>query len=240
MSERYIKRFSLSQQPTQPSGAPVKICAGNLLFDTQQNIALSQIKYENISGKPIREVMVNIFAFDNTGNKISAINNFKYVINTSSDDIFFGTDTPVILQNQNCVSFKVEIVNVAFSDGTYWNNMASIPQKNSFLSSKFISCILNICISAFLGLTTFSSIPIMIMRFTNPDIYMGYDNKYDIIIAMLSVFIPFGFMFFLSLPIAKRLFFKKRYDTKERIIRWGILLSIYIIQRIIVQVINNI
>ena len=71
MSERYIKRFSLSEQELPPiANIPVNIKAGAILQDNLQGVVLAQVKYENISNKSIKEMRVNIFAYDGQGRKL--------------------------------------------------------------------------------------------------------------------------------------------------------------------------
>lgn len=122
MSERYIKRFSLSEQELPPiANIPVKIKAGAILQDNLQGVVLAQVKYENISNKSIKEMRVNIFAYDGQGRKIESLSNYKYERLSANVGDFFGDNLPVIMPDNNSYSFNVEVVSVDFSDGTGWS-----------------------------------------------------------------------------------------------------------------------
>lgn len=121
MSDKYIKLYQMSEQE-QPaeSGIPVKIMAGALLLDQQQQRVIAQVKYKNTSQKSIRSMTVNVNAYDKNGTVLEGVKHFEYENLIAGSMDLFGDRIPIIMEDNNTGSFSVDITTVVYSDGSVW------------------------------------------------------------------------------------------------------------------------
>lgn len=121
MSDKYIKLYQMSEQE-QPaeSGIPVKIMAGALLLDQQQQRVIAQVKYKNTSQKSIRSMTVNVNAYDKNGTVLEGVKHFEYENLIAGSMDLFGDRIPIIMEDNNTASFSVDITTVVYSDGSVW------------------------------------------------------------------------------------------------------------------------
>lgn len=117
MSERYSRLFSLPENIGLP-GSPVLISAGVLLKDTNTGKVLVQLKLRNISEQVVKSVKIKINAYDTAGCELKGAEAFSYLDLSVAFDEEFGNQTPIILPDKTTRSFSVEILSVAFMDGT--------------------------------------------------------------------------------------------------------------------------
>lgn len=117
MSERYSRLFSLPENLGQ-YGCPVLISAGALLKDNNTGKLLVQLKFRNISEQIIKSVKIKVNAYDTAGCELKGVEAFSYLDLAVGRDKEFGNQTPVILPDKTTRSFSVEILSVAFMDGT--------------------------------------------------------------------------------------------------------------------------
>lgn len=117
MSERYLRLFSLPQNIGQ-AGSPVLISAGALLKDNSTGKVLVQLKFRNISEKSIKSVKIKVNAYDTAGCELKGIDAFSYLDLALGRDKEFGNQTPIMLPDKTTRAFSVEILSVAFMDGT--------------------------------------------------------------------------------------------------------------------------
>ena len=102
MSDKYIKLYQMSEQE-QPaeSGIPVKIMAGALLLDQQQQCVIAQVKYKNTSQKSIRSMTVNVNAYDKNGTVLEGVKHFEYENLIAGSMDLFGDRIPIIMEDNN-------------------------------------------------------------------------------------------------------------------------------------------
>lgn len=108
------------------SGAPVIISAGALLKDIQTGKVLAQLKLKNIAVKTLKAARVSIFPFDTIGNPLGAAIEYRYLDLSVKRDEEFGVQSPIILPDAATRVISVTVIDVAFSDNTFWkaNNVA--------------------------------------------------------------------------------------------------------------------
>ena len=119
MSERYSRRFSLSEN-LYAAGSPVVITAGALLKDNQTGTMIAQLKLCNIGNKAIKAVTVSIFPFDTVGRPLGESVQYQYLdLNVQRNEIF-GPKSAIILPNYATRAFSATVAEVAFADNSIW------------------------------------------------------------------------------------------------------------------------
>ena len=122
MAERYTRVFMLPETDLYETGAPLLICEGALLKDTQTGRMIAQLKFRNIGTKPITAVKVSVRAFDAFGTEVKSVPEFQYLDLSVTRDREFGQETPIVLPNAETRSFSCACQGVIFSDGTKWES----------------------------------------------------------------------------------------------------------------------
>ncbi len=124
MKDRYTKIFTLSKNNVLfVPNCPVSIEAGALLVDNQESQVLAQLKFKNNSKKSIKDIEVVFKVYDSTGSKINKDVTYKYVDLIAAPNELFGSNIPVLMDDNNTNAFMVEVLSVQFSDGTNWNKV---------------------------------------------------------------------------------------------------------------------
>lgn len=116
MRERYSRLFLLPRD-LHTEGSPVLIAAGALLKDRQSGNVLVQLKFRNISDKPVQSVKIRVNAFDTAGEALRGAEAFSYLDLSAAPGSEFGQKTPVYLPDATTRSYSVEILSVVHSDG---------------------------------------------------------------------------------------------------------------------------
>jgi len=119
--ERY-KIIKLVEHKEWLKDAPIKIEKSQLLFDTEKNTTLLQIKMFNLSEKIIKSVYLDVNCFDDTNEFIKAITDVTYLVLEAQPQTDFGDRQPVPLESLQVASVEIIISKVIFTDGTVWNN----------------------------------------------------------------------------------------------------------------------
>ena len=117
--ERYKKMYTLDA-PLYTRGAPVIIEAGVLLSDTDTGAILAQLKYRNISDKPIKSMKVSLDLKDDIGRPIEGKLEYRYMDLSVNRDGFFGDRSAILISEKSCRAFSVMVDEVAFDDNTVW------------------------------------------------------------------------------------------------------------------------
>ncbi len=120
MAERFIRLFTLQETNLYETGAPLLLCAGALLKDTQTGKMIAQLKFRNISTKPIVAVKVSVRAFDAFGTEVEGVPEYQYLDLCEERDSEFGQKNAIILPNVETRSFSCACRSVIFSDGSAW------------------------------------------------------------------------------------------------------------------------
>ena len=116
---KFQKLFSLTEN-LYAEGAPLIISAGALQKNTENGSVFAQLKFRNITDKKIKAVRVTLSPKDDFGKALGETE-FLYQDQSAGRDDEFGSKMPVVLADQSARSFDVKVTEVAFADGTKWN-----------------------------------------------------------------------------------------------------------------------
>lgn len=120
MNNRYIERFRLPQRQYVP-GAPVVLAAGVLLEDTKSLRLVAQLKWKNISSRPVSKISVVINTLSDEGTVLKSAY-CVYEMDNIARGQSFGQKTAVPLQLSDGSAISVELTGVRFADGHVWKN----------------------------------------------------------------------------------------------------------------------
>lgn len=137
MSERYVRVFSLAENLYAP-GSPVIILAGALLLDKSQERVLAQLKFKNISEKPIKAVSVCVYPADTVGRSLGDPIEFSYLDLNEPRDSEWGDKKPIYLSDSLTRQIRLKLMEVVFSDNTIWTPDNTELLEPSRISHKFI------------------------------------------------------------------------------------------------------
>ena len=116
MAERYSRLFSLPED-LYTAGAPLVIAAGALLMDNQTGKVLAQLKLRSISDKVISSVKLLVIGTNRAGDVLCKEEHVYEGVNAARDS-FFGAREAVPLPDANVRVFSVQLLSVAFHDGS--------------------------------------------------------------------------------------------------------------------------
>ena len=118
MAERYTRLYSLPEDLYTP-GAPLVIAAGALLGDNQSGRVLAQLKLRSISDKTIVSAAVLVIGRSAGGEELCRTEHVYEGLNAGRDALF-GAKEAVHLPNRAVRGFTVQLLAVAFADGSRW------------------------------------------------------------------------------------------------------------------------
>lgn len=124
MSERYTHLFSLPEN-LGVEDSPIIISAGALLKDNTTGNVLAQLKLRNLSPQAVKAVTVRINTYDTAGEELNGVNAFSYLDLNVPLDGEFGSQTPIPLPDAATRSLTIDILTVAFVDGTVYSPVES-------------------------------------------------------------------------------------------------------------------
>lgn len=116
MAERYSRLFSLPED-LYTAGSPLVIAAGALLMDNQTGQVLAQLKLRSISDKVINSVKLLVIGTNRAGDVLCREEHVYEGVNAARDS-FFGAKEAVLMPDANVRVFTVQLLSVAFSDGS--------------------------------------------------------------------------------------------------------------------------
>ena len=116
MAERYSRLFSLPED-LYTAGSPLVIAAGALLMDNQTGQVLAQLKLRSISDKVINSVKLLVIGTSRAGDVLCREEHVYEGVNAARDS-FFGAKEAVLMPDANVRVFTVQLLSVAFSDGS--------------------------------------------------------------------------------------------------------------------------
>lgn len=119
MSERYTRLFSLPKNLSLKD-CPIVISAGALLKDNISGKVLAQLKLRNLSPQAVKAVTLRINAYDATGAELNGVDACSYLDLNIPLDGEFGSQSPILLPDAATRSITVDILTVAFVDGTVY------------------------------------------------------------------------------------------------------------------------
>ena len=109
MSERYTRIFSLPAELPKP-GAPVVVLAGILARDNMTGQIVAQLRYRNVSNKPLTSLTVRLNGCDGAKGKTSAVESYTYTKLNVVPNGEFGTDVLIPLSDPATKSFTIDIL----------------------------------------------------------------------------------------------------------------------------------
>ena len=122
---RYSRTYSLPHG-VYFTDAPVSVEAGALLWDSEENHALAQLKLKNLSRKTISSVTLTVTTQDATGACVET-QTHTYSGFTAAPDAEFGQQEAVALTG-GAAAFTVSLLSVDFVGGSRWQPQATAPQ----------------------------------------------------------------------------------------------------------------
>ena len=119
MAEKFTRVFSL---PTDlyAEGSPLIIAAGALLKDNTTGRILAQLKLKNLESKAVRAARVRLWPADAMGREAEAPVEYTYLDLEAARGKDFGTKNPIPLPDASTRSFRAEVTEAAFADGSVW------------------------------------------------------------------------------------------------------------------------
>ncbi|MBO4894008.1 MAG: tetratricopeptide repeat protein [Clostridia bacterium] len=115
--ERY-KRLFQSENNLYVEDSPVVVSAGAITKDTETGKVFAQIKTKNISDKTIKAIIVMFSGYDVENNPVGDTIKYEYLDLDCGCGREVGSKTPIYLDNSGTRSFRIENINVIFSDGS--------------------------------------------------------------------------------------------------------------------------
>ena len=130
------KFTSLSKEATALylQESPIIILAQALLKDNSNGNVFAQIKFRNLSDKPICALKVRVTALDVTGKSMPSIEEFQYLDLSVKPGDDFGSKTLIPLPDKSSRGFKVTVLEAVFADKAVWTSTAdavweALPEK---------------------------------------------------------------------------------------------------------------
>lgn len=120
-NERY-KIIKLMEHKEWLKDAPIKVDKSQLLFDTQKNTTLLQIKMFNLSLKSIKSVFLDVACYDNENKNVESLTDVAYLMIEAEPQAAFGDKSPILLKSLQVESVDITISKVIFADSSEWNN----------------------------------------------------------------------------------------------------------------------
>ena len=222
MSERYTRLFQLAEQEHPiDSKIPVKIMAGALLLDNQQQKVIAQIKFRNTSKKSIKSIVVDISAFDKNGAKVKGVKGFEYTNVIANQEDCFGDKIPVPMEDNNTHSFGVDVISVQFSDGTIWSKSGetavkvakTVAKQTAGTTGKVVKVVIPFIVNVIVFL--------ILLLATMGMAISEMESTFDLIAT-----VGFALMTLIAFPSFGLILAKKPNGKKLRLIRWGLVLAI--------------
>lgn len=125
MAERYARLYSLEKNLYTP-GSPVLICSGVLLQDSYSNNLLAQLKFKNLSGKPLKALKLSVQMLDTAGAPLSAPIEHQYLDLSAGRDEEFGQKSALVLPERSARSYTAQVTEVLFADGERWLSQGAV------------------------------------------------------------------------------------------------------------------
>lgn len=120
MAERFTQLFHATDS-LYGVGSPILIVAGVLLYDEGTGSVVAQLKFQNITEKPIKAVKIKLGLLDSGSRKLGEPLEYQYCLDLYAErDDEFGQKTAIILSDRTARSFSVSVIEVIFSDDSIW------------------------------------------------------------------------------------------------------------------------
>lgn len=120
MEEKY--KIIYKQEPNlYLKNSPVIITAGALVFDSEKRRLLGQLKFKNISSKPIILLKAKLVLMDSVGRKIGEVEK-QYLDLRVGRGGEFGAQNPILIEEKTTRKILSYVTEVCFSDGSVYSS----------------------------------------------------------------------------------------------------------------------
>lgn len=117
--------FSLERN-LYTNGAPVVIESGVMVRNVETEELSARLTIRNISPKTIKSALVSILPFDNFGEPLGDVHEFRYDNVGAAYGSIFGENTSFMLPDSAASACSAIVSEVVFSDSTLWRDTGAI------------------------------------------------------------------------------------------------------------------
>ena len=119
MSERFTRLFALPAE-LYAEGSPLLIEAGALLRDSQNGRLIAQLKLKNLGEKAVQAAKIRLWPQDPAGRPLGGAIEYTYLDQSAGRGDSFGAKNPIPVAEGSTRSFRAELLEVIFADGSLW------------------------------------------------------------------------------------------------------------------------
>ena len=119
MSERFTRFFALPEA-LYAEGSPLLIEAGALLRDSQNGRLIAQLKLKNLGEKAVQAAKIRLWTVSALGDAAPEPVEYTYLDLKAAHGTAFGSQKPIPIPDPTTRSFRAEILQAAFADGSRW------------------------------------------------------------------------------------------------------------------------
>ena len=119
MSERFTRLFALPAE-LYAEGSPLLIEAGALLRDSQNGRLIAQLKLKNLGEKAVQAAKIRLWPQDPAGRPLGGAIEYTYLDQSAGRRDSFGAKNPIPVAESSTRSFRAELEEVIFADGSLW------------------------------------------------------------------------------------------------------------------------
>ena len=119
MSERFTRLFALPAV-LYAEGSPLLLEAGALLRDNESGRLIAQLKLKNLGEKAVQAAKIRLWPQDPAGRPLGEPLVYNYLDQSAGRGDSFGAKIPIPVAEPATRSFRAELEEVIFADGSLW------------------------------------------------------------------------------------------------------------------------
>ncbi len=119
MSERFTRLFALPEA-LYAEGSPLLIEAGALLKDNGTGRLIAQLKLKNLGEKTVQAAKIRLWPQDPAKRPLGSAIEYTYLDQSAGRGGSFGAKNPIPVAEGSTRSFRAELLEVIFADGSLW------------------------------------------------------------------------------------------------------------------------
>ena len=119
MSERFTRLFALPAA-LYAEGSPLLLEAGALLRDNENGRLIAQLKLKNLGEKAVQAAKIRLWPQDPAGRPLGGAIEYTYLDQSAGRGDSFGAKNPIPVAEGSTRSFRAELEEVIFADGSLW------------------------------------------------------------------------------------------------------------------------
>ena len=119
MSERFTRLFALPAA-LYAEGSPLLLEAGALLRDNENGRLIAQLKLKNLGEKAVQAAKIRLWPQDPAGRPLGEPLVYNYLDQSAGRGDSFGAKNPIPVAEPAARSFRAELEEVSFADGSLW------------------------------------------------------------------------------------------------------------------------